>query len=107
MRPKSTRDELPLLPIPHLPQVFHCLDNHRNSLPAADAGRRQAVPPPIPPQLIESRGSESRSRTPPPMSARNRPAVHVGLVPIQPPHFFNRKILRRKCFVHFHAIHLL
>src|SRR5437879_3305584 len=81
-------------------------DNHSDALPSADARRRQPIAQSIPPQLIQNRNHQPRSRSPERVPQCNRPAVDIRFLTIQPQHLFYRKILRSKSLVHFHAIHL-
>src|SRR5437016_85229 len=47
-----------------LPRLDQRLDNHSDALPTADARRRQPIVQPIPPQLIQNRNHQPRSRSP-------------------------------------------
>src|SRR5260370_32138758 len=62
--------------------ISHRLNNHRDSLPAPNARRRQPVSQSIPPQLIEDRNHQPRSRSSQRMAQSNRPALHLRLIAI-------------------------
>jgi len=81
-------------------------DNHRDSLPAADARAGDAIARPPPTQFQQQAEYQPRSGGGQRMTQGDRAAIHIGFIAIQPQLFFHRQILRRECFIHFHQIHL-
>src|SRR5205807_4474808 len=87
--------------------VVQGLDNHRDSLPSADARRRQPIPQSISLQLIQNCNHQPCPRSPQRMPERDRSAVHICLIALQPEHLFHGKVLRGERLIHFYAIHLV
>src|SRR5262245_6279882 len=67
--------------------ILQDLDDHRNSLAAADACRCQAITQTIAPQFVQNGNYEARTAGTERMPQRNRAAIHVGLVALQSQHF--------------------
>ncbi len=97
----------PPIPVLHYHLSIHRFHNHRDSLPATNARGSQSIPQIIPSKLIENGNHQTRAGSTQRMPQRNSPAVHIRLVAIQPQHFLHRQILRRKRFIHLHAVDLL
>src|SRR5271166_2897988 len=87
-----------------IPQV---LDDHRDALPAADARGRDSILRFTAAQLVHQRDDQPRSGRAQRMPERNRAAVHVDLVAIEPQLLLNRKILRGEGLVHLDEINVV
>ena len=55
----------------------------RDRSPAAEAERREALPPAAPPKLVEERRQDARARRADRVAERDRAAVDVDLVPVE------------------------
>src|SRR5438445_1311507 len=75
--------------------VVQRFDNDRNPLSPADAGSCQPIAQSIPPQLIQNRNHQPRTGSTQRMPKRDRSAVDIRLLALQPQHFFqDRKSTR-------------
>lgn len=63
---------------------IHAFDDHGYSLSPANASRSQPILLLPPPQFIQQRNHQPRARRAQRMSQRNRPAIHIHFLPIQP-----------------------
>ena len=76
------------------------LDDRRDPLAATDAGGRQPSLQPATAQFEQERQQQARAGHPERVAKRNRAAVHVDLLAIQPQLFFNDgRVLRGERFV--------
>ena len=88
-------------------RILDSLDDHRDSLAATDASRRQSVASSAAVQLVQHCQNEPRACRTERMSERDRAAVDVSTAAIESELFFHSQILRRKSLVHFDEIDIV
>src|SRR5439155_14137448 len=82
---------------------FH---DHRDPLPAADAGAAQAVVLPDAPEGVEEVDGDARPARAERVADRHGAPLGVGARPVQAELLLDREVLRRERLVHLHPIHL-
>src|SRR6516165_4670166 len=87
--------------------VSKVFDDNCNSLPAANAGRRESILAFAPAQLIQQSDQQPRASRAKRMSQRDRSAIHVDLLAIEPQLLFHCKVLRCECLVHFDQVKVI
>src|SRR5439155_18842969 len=79
--------------------LVDALDDRRDTLAAADAERGEAVFAAALAQLVREREQKARPRRAERVPERDRPAVHVGPVPVEAEILLHREVLRRERLV--------
>src|SRR5919204_52230 len=82
------------------------LDDRRDPLPAADAERGEAVALLTLAQLVHQRQREARAGCAERMAQRDRAAIHVRALAIEPEVLLHREVLRREGLVDLDEVHV-
>src|SRR6266403_1506576 len=80
------------------------LHHHGNPLPPANASRSQPILLPAPPQFVQQRNHQPRSRRSQRMPQRDSTTVHIHFLAIESQFFLDRQVLGRKRLVDFDQI---
>src|SRR5262245_4033748 len=83
---------------------LHVLDQDRDALTAADAGRRDAAAQLLPAQLVHQRQDEAGAGGAERVAERDRPAVHVDLPAVELELLLAAQVLRRESLVDLDAV---
>ena len=83
------------------------LDYYRGTLAAADAGAPEAITPTATAQRMQEMEGDPGPTCAQWVADRDRTAVHVGALPIEPQLLLDRKVLGRECLIHLDQIHVV
>src|SRR6266850_3875725 len=82
------------------------LDDHRDALATADAGRGQTVRAAAAAQLVHQGEEEARARGCQRMAEGDGPPVHVGALAVQAQLLLDGEVLARESLVHLDEVHV-